>query len=92
MSGLLVVYMFLWAATPLEMIILYAIQSILFSIQIPTWLALVGGLMDEENRGDELGKLGLATNIASLSATLISGFIAVLPAIVPFLRGIFGSL
>ena len=92
MTGLLVVYMFLWAATPLEMIILYAIQSILFSIQIPTWLSLIGGLMEETNRGDELGKLGLVTNIASLTATLISGFIAVLPAIVPFLRDIFGSL
>ena len=73
MTGLLVVYMFLWAATPIEMILLYAIQSILFSIQIPTWLSLVGGLMDESNRGDELGKLGLATNIASFTATLISG-------------------
>ena len=69
MTGLLVVYMFLWAATPVEMIILYASQSILFSIQIPTWLSLVGGLMDETNRGNELGKLGLATTIASLLAT-----------------------
>ena len=92
MTGLLLVYMFLWAASPIEMIILYAIQSILFSIQIPTWLSLVGGLMDESNRGDELGKLGLATNIASLTATLISGFIAVLPALVPLLRNLFGSL
>ncbi|MFW9788757.1 MAG: MFS transporter [Candidatus Thorarchaeota archaeon] len=92
MSGLLVVYMFLWAATPIEMIILYAIQSILFSIQIPTWLSLIGGLMDESNRGDELGKLGLVTNIASLIATMISGFIAVLPTLVPFLRHLFGNL
>lgn len=92
MTGLLVVYMFLWAATPFEMIVLYGIQSVLFSIQIPTWLSLVGGLIDEENRGDELGKLGLATNIASLSATLISGFIAVLPALVPILRSLFGDL
>jgi MFS family permease len=92
LTGLLVVYMFLWASSPLEMIVLYAIQSILFSIQIPTWLSLVGGLMDESNRGDELGKIGLATNIASLSATLISGFIAVLPALVPLLRNLFGGL
>jgi MFS family permease len=92
MTGLLVVYMFLWAASPFEMIILYAIQSILFSIQIPTWQSLVGGLMEETNRGDELGKLGLATNIASLTATLISGFIAILPALVPLLRGLFGEL
>ena len=91
-AGLLVVYMFLWAATPIDLIVLYAVQSILFSIQIPTWLSLVGGLMDEKNRGTELGKLGLATNIASLSATLISGFIAVLPAIVPLLRTLFGPL
>ncbi len=92
LTGLLIVYMFLWAATPLEMIVLYTIQSILFSIQIPTWLSLVGGLMGESNRGNELGKLGLATNIASLSATLISGFIAVLPSLVPVLRGLLGDL
>jgi MFS family permease len=92
LTGLLMVYMFLWASTPIELIFLYAIQSVLFSIQIPTWLSLIGGLMDEENRGNELGKLGLATNIASLSATLISGFIAVLPTLVPFLRGLFGDI
>jgi MFS family permease len=92
LTGLLIVYMFLFAATPIELIILYAIQSVLFSIQVPTWLSLIGGLMDEENRGTELGKLGLVTNIASLSATLISGFIAVLPSLVPFLRSIFGEV
>lgn len=92
LTGLLMVYMFLWAATPIDLIVLYAVQSILFSIQIPTWLSLVGGLMGEKNRGSELGKLGLATNIASLSATLISGYIAVLPAIVPLLRTLFGPL
>ncbi|MFW9809730.1 MAG: MFS transporter [Candidatus Thorarchaeota archaeon] len=92
LTGLLVVYMFLWASTPIELIILYTIQSILFSIQIPTWLSLIGGLMNEENRGIELGKLGLVTNIASLTATLISGFIAVLPGLVPILRGLLGEL
>ncbi|MFW9769515.1 MAG: MFS transporter, partial [Candidatus Thorarchaeota archaeon] len=63
-----------------------------FSIQIPTWLSLIGGLMDEENRGPELGKLGLVTNIASLSATLISGFIAVLPSLVLLLRNFLGEV
>lgn len=90
--GLFVVFLFLWAATPVDMIVLYAIQSILFSIQIPTWLSLIGGLMDEENRGDELGKLGLATNFASLAATMISGFLAGMPALIPILRSAFGSL
>ncbi len=90
--GLFVVFLFLWAATPVDMIVLYAIQSILFSIQIPTWLSLIGGLMDEENRGDELGKLGLATNFAALAATMISGFIAGMPALIPILRNAFGSL
>ncbi len=90
--GLFVVFLFLWAATPIDMIVLYAIQSVLFSIQIPTWLSLIGGLMDEENRGDELGKLGLATNFASLAATMISGIIAGMPAIIPFLRNSLGSL
>ncbi len=90
--GLFVVFLFLWAATPVDMIVLYAIQSILFSIQIPTWLSLIGGLMDEENRGDELGKLGLATNFASLAATMIAGFIAGMPALIPILRNVFGNI
>ena len=90
--GLFVVFLFLWAATPVDMIVLYAIQSILFSIQIPTWLSLIGGLMEEENRGNELGKLGLATNFASLGATMFSGFIAGMPALIPILRNAFGSL
>ena len=84
--GLVFVFLFLWAATPIDMIILYAIQSILFSIQIPTWLSLVGGLMGEKNRGDELGKLGLVTNIASFLATLTSGFLAGLPWILQWVQ------
>ncbi len=92
MMGLVFVYLFLWAATPFDMIVLYAIQSILFSIQIPTWLSLVGGLMGEKNRGNELGKLGIVTNIASFLATLASGFLAGMPGILPWLRTAFGSL
>ena len=92
MMGLLFVYLFLWAATPIDMIILYAIQSILFSIQIPTWLSLVGGLMGEKNRGNELGKLGLVANIASFFATLVSGFLAGMPGILPVLRSSLGDV
>jgi MFS family permease len=92
MLGLVFVYLFLWAATPIDMIAMYAIQSILFSIQIPTWLSLIGGLMGEKNRGDELGKLGLITNIASLIATLVSGFLAGVPGILPILRSSFGDM
>lgn len=90
--GLMLVYLFLWAATPWDMIVLYAVQSILFSVQIPTWLSLISSLMSEGNRGDELGKLGLATNIASLSATMASGFLAGMPGILPWLRTAFGDL
>jgi hypothetical protein len=74
------------------MIILYGIQSILYSLQIPTWVSLIGGLMDETNRGDELGRLGMVTNIASLLATLTGGFIAGFPALIPYLRSAFGDL
>ena len=94
-TGLITVALFLGASTPIEMIVLYAIQSVLFSIQIPTWLSLIGGLMSEENRGSELGRLGVITNTASLLATLLSGFLAGMPAIISFLRtalGDFGAL
>ena len=92
MMGLVFVYLFLWAATPFDMIVLYAIQSVLFSIQIPTWLSLVGGLMGEKNRGDELGKLGFVTSVASFLATLASGFLAGMPGILPFLRSSLGDI
>ena len=91
-SGLLMISMFLWAAAPIHMIAMYGIQSILFSIQIPTWLSLVGSLIDEENRGNELGRLGLVTNTASFVATLASGYIAGLPAVIPFLRTNLGEI
>jgi MFS family permease len=91
LSGLLLVYLFLWAASPFDLILLYGVQSILFSIQIPTWLSLMGGLMGEGNRGTELGKLGMVTNLASLSATIISGFLAGFPALVDTLRIILGD-
>ncbi|NWF96258.1 MAG: MFS transporter [Candidatus Thorarchaeota archaeon] len=92
LMGLFTVYLFVWAHTPLDMIILYAIQSILFSIQIPTWLSLIGGLMGERERGQELGRLGMATNIASLVATLWAGFMAGIPSLLPALRLALGGL
>jgi MFS family permease len=90
-TGLIMVLLFLWAASPIEMIALYGIQSILFSIQIPTWQSLLGGLMEEDNRGTELGRLGIAVNIASLVATLLSGFIAGFPFLVSVLRNALGD-
>ena len=90
-TGLFMVYLFFFAATPFEMIILYAIQSILLSIQIPTWTALISGFMNEENRGNELGKLAVFTNIASLIATIVSGIIAVTPGILEYLRMVTGE-
>ncbi|MHA1939385.1 MAG: MFS transporter, partial [Candidatus Thorarchaeota archaeon] len=90
-SGLVMIFLFLWAGTPTDMLLLFAIQSVLFSIQIPTWSSLLGGLMGEDNRGIELGRLGVATNVASLIATLFAGFIAGFPAIISALRGLFGA-
>ncbi len=92
LTGLYMVFLFLWAQTPIQMIILYAIQSILFSIQIPTWQSLIGGLMGEENRGVELGRLGFVTNLTSLSATIVAGFLAGFPFLIEVLRNSFGGL
>jgi len=92
MTGLFMVLLFLWAETPMHMIVMYGVQSVLFSIQIPTWQSLIGGLMGEENRGDELGRLGVVVNIASLIATLVSGFIAGFPMLIPSIRGGLGDL
>lgn len=92
LTGLFVVYLFLWAATPFDMIFLYTVQSILLSVQIPTWLSLVGGLIHPSKRGTELGRLGLATNLALLLATLTSGFIMVSPTLLPYIRSFWGDL
>ncbi len=95
-TGLATVLLFITAATPIEMIVLYAIQSILFSIQIPTWLSLIGGLIYEDRRGTELGRLAIVTNAASLIATLLSGIIALTIVVNEIhlidLRPIFGPL
>ena len=48
--------------------------------------------MGENNRGNELGKLGIFANVASLMATLLSGILAGMPGILPFLRSSFGSI
>jgi MFS family permease len=76
----------------MDMIILYAIQSVLFSIQIPTWLSLVGSLIDEDLRGEELGRLGIVTNATALLATIITGIIAGLPGIIPYLQNVLGDV
>ncbi|MGY5874738.1 MAG: MFS transporter [Candidatus Thorarchaeota archaeon] len=91
-TALFTVLLFFWARTPLEMIVLYGIQSTLLSIQIPTWTALISGFMDESNRGDELGWLAYVTNLTSLLATAISGIIAAFPVLIQLLRGALGSL
>ncbi len=92
LTGLLTVYLFLWARTPFEMIVLYAIQSILFSIQIPTWLSLVGSFIDEDKRGNELGRLDMATRLTALIATLVSGFLIGLEGLVTLLRNTLGGV
>jgi len=92
LTGLFMVFLFLWAETPIHMIVMYGIQSILFSIQIPTWQSLIAGLMGEENRGNELGRLGVITNVASLSATLVSGFLAGFPFLISFFQNSLGSI
>ncbi len=92
LTGLFMVLLFLWAETPIHMIALYGVQSILFSIQIPTWLSLIGGLMDEDKRGTELSRLNLVASVASMMATVVAGILAVSPAILPFLRAILGDL
>lgn len=90
-TGLFMVYLFLWAWTPLDMIVLYAIQCVLFSVQIPTWLSLVGCLMHESKRGSELGRLGMVTNLASLVATLVAGAIMVYPSVIPVFKSFWGA-
>ncbi len=92
LSGLFMVLLFLWAETPIHMIVMYGIQSVLFSIQIPTWQSLIGGLISDKNRGDELGKLGVVTNFASLIATLVSGFLAGYPILVSVIRAGLGDI
>ncbi|MHA2214069.1 MAG: MFS transporter [Candidatus Thorarchaeota archaeon] len=92
LAGFFTVFLFLFAVTPVQMIVLFGIQSMLLSIQIPTWLSLIGGHMDESNRGDELGKLGRVTDGVSLIATLVSGFIAGLPVLVSILRSFLGGI
>ncbi|MEM2142402.1 MAG: MFS transporter [Candidatus Thorarchaeota archaeon] len=92
LTGLVTVALFLWTSTPTDMIVLYAVQSILFSIQTPAWTSLIGGLVREDRRGIELGRLGVVTNLASLLATIVTGVLAGATVLVPLLRQALGDL
>ena len=64
---------FLYIQTPVELILLYGLQSVFLSMTIPTWNALLGGLIPEEKRGTLLSKINTFGSIWSLVATILSG-------------------
>ncbi len=92
LTGLVTVYLFLWATSPLNLILLYTVESILLSIQIPTWLSLVGALIHPSKRGTELGRLGMVTNVAALLATVLAGYMTIVPGLMSYFRAWWGPL
>ncbi len=71
----LLIPLFLFIRTPIELVILYGVQSIFASIAIPAWNALLSELIPEKIRGTILGKIGSLLSIWSMISTIISGVI-----------------
>jgi len=61
---------------PVQVIILFFIQSVILSISIPTWSALLGELIPANKRGHLLGRIGTLASIAGLIATLSGGILS----------------
>lgn len=61
---------------PIQVIILFFIQSVVLSISIPTWSALLGELIPANKRGHLLGRIGTLSSIAGLIATLSGGILS----------------
>lgn len=57
-----------------QLILVIAIQLVLGSMAIPTWTALIGGLMHASKRGVTTATINRSASIGSLLATLASGY------------------
>jgi DHA1 family multidrug resistance protein-like MFS transporter len=67
----------IWVHSAIELILIIAAQSLLGSMIIPAWNALVGNLVHSSKRGRGIGVLSRAAAIGSLLATLLAGYIMI---------------
>ena len=58
-----------------QLIMLVALQMFIGSMMIPAWSALVGDVTNPRNRGTIMGKFFAVSSVASLSATLLAGYV-----------------
>jgi len=58
-----------------QLIMLVALQMFIGSMMIPAWSALVGDVTTARNRGTIMGKFFAVSSVASLTATLLAGYI-----------------
>lgn len=68
----------IFVTTPSYLIILLAIQSLLGSMAIPTWTALIGDLVPSSRLGRANASISLWASIGGLIATLASGIIMIM--------------
>jgi MFS family permease len=73
-SGFLTISYLIFQA-PLQLLILVILQSILWSIAVPAWNALLGDYTKKETRGRVLGKIGAVSRFSGVGATLIVALI-----------------
>ena len=64
--------------TATQLIIVIAVQSILGSMAIPTWTALIGNLSHSSKRGITTAALNRVAGFGGLLATLASGYLMIL--------------
>jgi len=98
-SGFLTISYLIFRA-PLQFLILVILQSVVWSIAVPAWNALLGDYTKKETRGRVLGKIGAVSRFSGVGATiLIALFTFMAPRetspssfIVPFVLGAGASI
>ena len=68
----------MFVGTAMQLIVVVAVQSILGSMAIPTWTALIGDLSQSSKRGITTAALNRVAGFGGLLATLSSGYLMIL--------------
>lgn len=68
----------MFVTTAMQLIFVVAVQSILGSMAIPTWTALIGDLSQSSKRGITTAALNRVAGFGGLLATLSSGYLMIL--------------
>jgi len=69
-SGILTISYLIFQA-PLQLLILVILQSVVWSVAVPAWNALLGDYTKKETRGRVLGRIGAVSRFSGVGATVL---------------------